>query len=185
MGRAWKSTPRRIHIIGAPGSGKSHAAIQLSKRAGIPAYDLNDLFWDRSVKRYGVRAPEIERNAWFAELVKQECWIFEGVYLSWVQAGFDKADVIGVLTPSALLRDWRIIKRFVYRKLGMTPAKSERIIDLCRLIQWNHQYEIANLNPALESMKEHRWKTLVCLSADDLIEHLFDAGGAIWRPSAR
>jgi hypothetical protein len=45
----------RIHIIGGPVSGKSYAALALSARLGVPAYDLDDLFWDRSAPGYGVR----------------------------------------------------------------------------------------------------------------------------------
>jgi adenylate kinase family enzyme len=36
----------RIHIIGEPGSGKSFLPAALSRRLGVPAYDMDNLFWD-------------------------------------------------------------------------------------------------------------------------------------------
>ncbi len=38
----------KIHIIGAPGSGKSFLAGNLSKQFDIPHYDLDDLQWDNA-----------------------------------------------------------------------------------------------------------------------------------------
>jgi adenylate kinase family enzyme len=54
--------PQRIHIIGGPGSGKSYTAGHLSHRLGVPAYDLDDLFWNHTAQSYGVRASELDRD---------------------------------------------------------------------------------------------------------------------------
>lgn len=139
---------------------------------GIPSYDLDELFWDRAANRYGAKALETERDARLTELVRQEAWIIEGVYYSWVEQSFDEADIIGVLRPPVLLRDLRILKRFLRRRLGLVSAKHERLIDLYRLILWNHRYEAANLATALESIERYNGKILVCASAEDLIERL-------------
>src|SRR5215831_518656 len=99
------SVLQRIHIIGGPGSGKSYAALQLSRLLGIPAYDLDELFWDRAA----------ERNARLAAIAQEEIWIIEGVYYGWLGPSFERADRIFVLRPHVLLRDWRIVNRFVLR----------------------------------------------------------------------
>ena len=37
---------RKIHILGAAGSGKSYIADLLSRTYGLSVFDLDDLFWD-------------------------------------------------------------------------------------------------------------------------------------------
>ena len=75
---------RRIHIIGGPGSGKSYTARRLSHLFAIPAYDLDELFWDRAAPRYGVRAPETERDTRLATIIQGPAWVIEGVYYGWL-----------------------------------------------------------------------------------------------------
>jgi len=161
---------RRIHIIGGPGSGKSYAALQLSRLLGIPAYDLDELFWDRAAPSYGVRAPAAERNARLAAITQEEIWIIEGVYYGWLGPSFERADRIFVLRPHVLLRDWRIVKRFVLRKCGVRPTKREDLLGLYRLIRWNHQYGANNLRQALEWLREFEDKIIVCRGAADLLK---------------
>ena len=93
---------RRIHIIGPTGSGKTHIAGLLSRRLGIPTFDLDDLFWDRSASTYGVRATEDVRDRKLADIVAGDAWIIEGVYHRWVGPSFDRAEVILALTPVRL-----------------------------------------------------------------------------------
>jgi hypothetical protein len=69
---------QRIHIIGGPGSGKSYAARQLSRLLGIPAYDLDELFWDRAAPRYGVRATVAERDTRLVAITQEVTWVIEG-----------------------------------------------------------------------------------------------------------
>ncbi len=54
---------QRIHIIRGPGSGKSYAARHLSHLLFVPAYDLDDLFWDSAAQSYGMRASDADRDA--------------------------------------------------------------------------------------------------------------------------
>jgi adenylate kinase family enzyme len=123
----------KIHIIGGPGSGKSYIASALSARFGVPAYDPDDLFWDRSAPGYGVRAESAARDRQLASIVARDGWIIEGVYYGWLGPSFGAADIIIALTPSILVRHWRIMKRFVLRKLGQIPSnKHESLADLLR-----------------------------------------------------
>ena len=101
---------QRIHIIGGPGSGKSYIAHQLSQRFGIPAYELDELFWNRAAPRYGVRTETVERDARLLAITQEEAWIIEGVYYGWLRPSFERADHIFVLRVNVFLRDWRIVK---------------------------------------------------------------------------
>ena len=115
----------RIHLIGGPGSGKSYAAARLSSLFDVPAYALDDLYWDRTT--YDVRTEPAARDQQLASLVERDGWIIEGVYYGWVAASFAAADIIIVLTPSIVVRQWRVIKTLRASK-GRTGSIEERII---------------------------------------------------------
>jgi adenylate kinase family enzyme len=160
---------RHIHIIGGPGSGKSYAAKNLSARLGIPAHDLDELFWDRAAQSYGIRASQADRDARLVEITRQDAWVIEGVYYHWLKPSFERADIIVVLSPNVYLRDWRILKRCVLRKLSVVPTKRERLLDLYRLIEWNHTYDGDNLKRASDFLRPFGDKVVRYRCADDLL----------------
>jgi len=94
---------------------------------------------------------------------------YEGVYYRWLRRSFERADIIFVLSSNAWLRDWRILKRFVVRKLGIIPTKRESLLDLYRLTQWNHKYDVDNLKRAMHFIREFEHKVVACRCADDLL----------------
>jgi adenylate kinase family enzyme len=159
----------RIHIIGGPGSGKSYAASALSARFGVPAYDLDDLFWDRSAAGYGVRAQTAVRDQQLASIVARDGWIIEGVYYGWLTPSFAAADIIIALTPSVLVRHWRVMKRFVHRKFGQAPSKKEESLgDLWRLLRWSHAYDVQHLSPARDTVTRLGRKWVECRTLENV-----------------
>ena len=136
----------RIHLIGGPGSGKSYAAARLSSLFDVPAYALDDLYWDRTT--YDVRTEPAARDQQLASLVERDGWIIEGVYYGWVAASFAAADIIIVLTPSIVVRQWRVTKRFVLRKAGRVPSRNESLASLWRLLRWSQTFDEQHLGEA-------------------------------------
>ena len=135
----------RIHLIGGPGSGKSYAADKLSAQFGVPAYDLDDIFWERPT----VRAERDVRERALAAIVARDGWIIEGVYYGWLAPSFTAADVIIALTPSLAIRQWRVMKRFARWKIGeMPPVKDPSWVGLWQLLHWNHTFDVLHLAPA-------------------------------------
>jgi adenylate kinase family enzyme len=160
---------RKIHIIGGPGSGKTFIAAWLSRRYDLPAFDLDEIYWDGRAGRYGVRAPEPERDAALARILDGPGWIIEGVYYGWLSRSFEAADRIVILTPSVWTRDARLVRRFLARKAGRAPTKRETAADLWRLIRWNHRYEADHLAPARAAIAHLSAKTLEGGSIDDVL----------------
>jgi adenylate kinase family enzyme len=158
----------RIHIIGGPGSGKSFAAAKLSKRLDVPTCDLDDLYWDIAAPRYGVRADPAERDRKLAEIVSRDGWIIEGVYYQWLAPSFDVADFIIALMPPLHIRHWRVVRRFLARKLGRIPSKRETVADLWSLLRWSHAYDKDNLARARQFIEGRGRKLIICQTFEDL-----------------
>jgi adenylate kinase family enzyme len=167
--RFWRTVRPRIHIIGGPGSGKTYVAAKLAVRFGVPAYNLDDIFWDSTAPRYGVRADVSERDRKLAAIVSGDGWIIEGVYYQWLAPSFDVADVIVALTPSVWVRHWRVVGRFLSRKFGRIPSKRESVADLWHLLRWSHAYDGGNLIRARKFVAERGRNLIICRKFDDSV----------------
>lgn len=134
----------RIHIVGASGSGKTWLSQKLSEKYGIPAYELDDLFWDDSKSGYSVKREEEERDRMFHDIVFRESWIIEGVQHAWVGESFESADVIYCLETPPALCHFRIVKRFLVRKWNHTCREKEDLQSLLRLLKWTRKFYRVN-----------------------------------------
>lgn len=135
----------KIHIIGGPGSGKSFLAEKLSKELGISHFDLDDLQWDNKSASYGVKRSPEERDRLLNDVLSHNDWIIEGVYYAWCQQCFADADRIYVLNVPRYKYRYRIIRRFVRRKLGLEKGKKENLKSLRELLKWADKYQTVNL----------------------------------------
>ena len=135
----------KIHIIGGPGSGKTYLAEKLSKELGIRHYDLDELQWDNRSDSYGVKREPDERDRLLADVLKKNDWIIEGVYYAWCQQCFSDADKIYVLSVPRYKYRYRIIRRFIRRKLGLEQGKKETLKSLSQLLKWADKYQQVNL----------------------------------------
>ena len=58
--------------MGGPGSGKTYVAKKLSSLLKIPWFDLDDIYWKRNAKSYGIKTPERLREKKFNSTKLQE-----------------------------------------------------------------------------------------------------------------
>lgn len=135
----------KIHIIGGSGSGKSFLAEELSKEYGIPHYDLDDLQWDQQAAEYGTKRAPQERQRLLEQILKQPDWIVEGVYYAWCQQCFADADRIYLLCVPRYQYRYRILRRFVRRKLGIEEGKKETLKSVANLLKWADRYQKENM----------------------------------------
>ena len=135
----------KIHIIGGPGSGKTFLAQKLSAQLGIPHYDLDALQWDNTALNYGTKRDAQERDALLREILQKEDWIIEGVYYAWCGQCFQDADRIYLLSVPRYQYRYRIIRRFVRRKLGIEAGKKETLKSLFALLKWADKFRRTNL----------------------------------------
>lgn len=133
----------KIHIIGGSGSGKTFLAKKYSKEYNIPHYDLDDVMWDNKSDMYGVKRSLDERKKILNQILENEDWIIEGVYYKWCKECFASADKIYLLNVPRYKYRFRIIKRFVLRKLKIEKGnrKKETLKSLIDLLKWADNYQ--------------------------------------------
>ncbi|TDF99782.1 hypothetical protein [Paenibacillus piri] len=160
----------KIRIIGSCGSGKSSAAMMLSMRYGIPFYEMDNLVWDRTFPE-NRRRPEAERNAMLLEIMNKDAWIIEGVHSAWGLESFAMADLIFILHPHVLVRDYRILRRFFRSRTGIEPWNYKQSVrNLWKMIvKWNHGFDLAD---TLELTSEHSAKRYIVRSREDMDVHI-------------
>ena len=158
----------KIHIIGGSGTGKSTLARQLSEKYGGLHVDLDDLFWDNTADRYDVKMPEDKRAQLLNEVLEKSDWITEGVYYSWVGDCFQLADAIYLLDIPQKVCSYRIIKRFVRRKLHLERSKKESIWSLAKLLKWTEKFREKNLPEIYKALEPYSQKTIVIRNSKEL-----------------
>tara|TARA_R100000935_G_C2762620_1_gene134261 strand:+ start:37 stop:612 length:576 start_codon:yes stop_codon:yes gene_type:complete len=159
---------RKIHIIGGPGSGKTFSAKKLEKHLGLSAFDLDRVFWDQSQDSY-IRASEELRDEKLAEILNNDNWIIEGVYYKWLAESFKCADIIIILSPSVYLRQWRIFKRFLYRKFILLEFKKETFSSFMEMFWWNQKFDSDNMIRIKTFISEHEHKIAFCKNYQEVL----------------
>ena len=135
----------KIYVIGGPGSGKTFLANRLEKQLEISHYDLDDLQWDNKANTYGTKRNSQERDELLNNILDHDDWIIEGVYYAWCGRCFEDADKIYLLNVPRYKYRYRIIKRFIRRKLGIEKGKKETLKSLVDLLKWADKYQNTNL----------------------------------------
>ncbi len=158
---------RKIHIIGGPGSGKTFSSTKLQALTNLNAYDLDKVFWDQNKNAY-VRSSEEHRAEKLSQVLSQENWIIEGVYYKWLADSFRDADLIVILNPPVLLRQWRIFKRFLKRKFILGQFRKESLSSFMEMYLWNQKYDNDNMVRILDFLTEYNHKIIFCKNYNEL-----------------
>ncbi|MBR3782662.1 MAG: hypothetical protein IKL14_04745 [Alphaproteobacteria bacterium] len=143
----------RIHVIGAPGSGKTTYARRLATARKLPLCHLDEIFHDNSGTAPRKRT-ESERTEMAAEFAKGKDWISEGASFSnWVNPILKRATEIHIVSPSRTIRIWRQIKRYIRRKFGIEQTTyRETLRGLMRGIKWTWNYDRDTLPVILQKI---------------------------------
>jgi len=108
-----KIMPKKIHIIGSVGSGKTTLARRISNWLQLPHYEVDNIVWQRMQTQAGkvsIRRVEAERNQCLKGIVHSDAWILEGTHYTWIVRSFEQADLIIFIDTPYTIRTWRIVK---------------------------------------------------------------------------
>lgn len=167
-----ENTPKKIHIIGSTGSGKTYLAKKCSERWNIPYFELDQVVWSGTVEMAGKNPPEV-RERLLSDIIKQETWIVEGVYYKWLSESFQSADMIIFLTTHLYVRDMRIIARFIKQRTGIEKSNYKQTLKgLIEMIKWNHKFERIIKQQILDFLQPYSNK-LIILKNNNQFEEYF------------
>lgn len=165
----------KIQVIGCSGTGKTYLAHALAEKYQIPHLDLDDIFWDNREGAYGKKYDEAVRQALLSEYLTKENWIIEGVYYKWTAQVFEDADVIVFLDIPSRIYLWRIIKRFVKRKLHLEAGKDGSVQALISLIKWTDKFQKTNMVEIRDILAKYKDK-LHHITKTKEMNHLIEKG---------
>ncbi|MEB2298666.1 AAA family ATPase [Lysinibacillus xylanilyticus] len=137
-----KKFPRKIHIIGSVGSGKTTLAKELSEKLNIPYYELDNVVWIRQ-NSGDCRRTDQQKVDYLNDIILTKAWIIEGVHNEdWVAQSFLNAELIIFLDTNYYIRIYRIIKRFTLQKLGLEKSNYKPTFSIfIKMFKWNRYFE--------------------------------------------
>jgi adenylate kinase family enzyme len=149
-----KTAPKRIAIIGLPGSGKSTFGAKLSKTLNLPLHHLDKhTFLPGGVKRNAAEFLAIQKA-----LVDQDEWIIEGCSITTLDTRYSRADVVIYFRLPRLLCIWRALKRRFKsdKTLSDTPDGCSKVFN-AELLEyiWNFEKEKGAKIEALKQKYPH------------------------------
>jgi hypothetical protein len=109
--------PRRIHIVGGPGSGKTTLAMRLGGVLDVPAHDLDLVAYERGTGR---RRDSQQRRAMAERIAETSGWVVEGIYLAWCEPLAERADLVVWLDVPWRTAAYRIVRRHIRLSLAGT-----------------------------------------------------------------
>jgi len=123
-------TPRRIHITGNAGSGKTTLALALGRHLNLPVHHLDSIVWQPGWRK---TSPEVRGPA-EASLVAGEAWIVDGVS-DQVRAAADLVVFLDVARTRCLFRAFKRNLPFLFRSRPGLPERCPEILIAAKLIR--------------------------------------------------
>lgn len=157
----------KLYIIGSVASGKTTLAKKIAMKSSIPCTHLDGLVHikDRSDKVWGNRRrPDEEINEIFTNLIDKEKWVIEDAGRIMFSEGLSRADQILYLKPPKIVRQQRIITRYIKQKLGFEDSiyrPSYRMLKFLYQALKNYETGKDDLD---ERVKNYKHKTMVLRS---------------------
>ena len=162
----------KIHIIGCSGTGKTYFAKRLSNKYNIPHYDLDNIYWDNSSQKYGIKTEIEKRDKLLLNILEKDDWIIEGIYYKWLEQSFKNADIIYILDLPKYIYKLRIIKRFIKRKLKLEISKKETLKSLLDLLKWTDKFQNEDMKEIIKILEKYKEKVYFIKSKKKIKEIL-------------
>lgn len=129
----------KVCIIGTSGAGKTTLAKKLAIELNIPAYEYDDIYWNKSSGEYSKNTQKMISS--LVSAVKSERdWIVEGAYDRRMVPFFEDCSLIIRLKIPYRVCALRIIKRYLLAKIRKTRHK-ETILNTIELLSFAKRFD--------------------------------------------
>lgn len=164
----------KIYIVGSVASGKSTLARKISHITGAPCYHLDEAVYtvDPSEPWGNKKRPLEERDHLFQAMLAQRHYIMEDAGRDCFRAGMEQADTVLLLEIPRIVREKRILLRWVKQNLGLEKCiYRPRFAMLQAMFRWARNYDTgADGTKALVS--QFASKTIVLHNGKDIRRYL-------------
>lgn len=166
----------KLYIVGPVGSGKSTYARRIAQKSGVPCCHLDEVvYMEDPMDSWGNRKrPEKERDALFQSVLRQKDYIMEDAGRACFLPGMEQADTILLLEPPLLVRQKRIVLRWVKQKIGVEKCIYKPQLGMLKaMFRWAKNYD-TGADGTRSRIAPFRSKTVVLRSNKDLRRYLND-----------
>lgn len=133
---------RRIHILGASGSGTSSLARGLAGALGSQMFDCDDFYWMPTDPPFQDKRPIDEREALMQALfLPRADWVLSGSFTSWGSAITPRLTHVIFLSVPAGMRLARLRKRERRRYGGRIEPGGDLITQHRAFLDWAMSYD--------------------------------------------
>lgn len=159
----------KIRILGCSGVGKTYAACRLSTRLNCRYFELDHIQFDmRGCESITRRTDEV-RDKLLHHALSYDSWVIEGNHFGdWCFATVNDADLLIVMNSHRYIRAYRIIGRFIKRKLGLIHDIRADIRHLVKMLRYNHDFDRKYSVIMMEKLSGHSDKLFFCNNYDDV-----------------
>jgi len=134
----------KIYITGSVGSGKSTLARRAAAVLGVSPCELDSVVYvpDPNEDSGNRKRPVEERDALFESVLAGGSWVMEDAGRACFLKGMDQADQVVLLEPPPLVRDFRILRRWVRQRQGREACGYIPDFEMLRLMfRWRRNYD--------------------------------------------
>lgn len=164
----------KIYITGSIASGKTTLANKISEILSTDFFSLDEAVHKKdSSSPWGnvKRTPE-ERDAIFNSIISKDNWIIEDVGRPCFEEGFRQADTIILLEPETLIRNYRIVTRWLKQNLNIEKCIYKPGITMLKcMLKWSKDYDLGK-DKLKERLIPYTNKTILINNKKELQSYL-------------
>ncbi|MCV2880486.1 AAA family ATPase [Actibacterium sp. XHP0104] len=154
---------RRIHVLGASGSGTSTLARALASKMATQAFDTDDFYWRPSDPAFQRKRPVKDRLALMEEMfLPRRDWILSGSFAGWGDPVIPRLTHVVFLTLPAGQRLARLRARERRRYGKAIEPGGERAAAFASFLDWAMQYDDPGFTGRTRHVHEEWLSQLPC-----------------------
>ncbi|MGP4042069.1 ATP-binding protein [Gracilibacillus sp. D59] len=151
---------RKIHIMGAAGSGTSTLGSSLSKVLPYRHLDTDDYFWITKFTKQR-QVPE-RRKMLEKDLIQYESWVLSGAVCGWGDNFINYFDLVIFLWIPSEIRLERLRQREFQRYGNEILAGGSKYDQSKAFLEWAALYDSAGMDVRSKTFHEHWMEDLSC-----------------------